>query len=77
MAGVRQTAKSPASFFSGTQLRNCGVNERESPPIIIKTEQSSSAISGEELSEILVAISGPKTPTEFITAVSTAYAVRT
>ena len=77
MAGVRQTARSPASFFSGTQLRSCGVNERESPPIIINPEQSLSAISGDEFKEMLVAKSGPKTPTEFITAVSIAYAVRT
>ena len=72
IAGVRQTARSPASFFSGIQLRSCGVNESDKPPIIIKPEQSRSAISGDEFNEMLVASSGPKTPTEFITAVSMA-----
>ena len=72
IAGVRQTAKSPACFFSGSHFLSCGVKESERPPIIIKAEQSCSAKSGVEFKEILVARSGPNTPTEFITAVSIA-----
>ena len=68
-------AKSFEVLISGFHLFSCGDLESANPPMQIRPEQICKANSGVFDKDNVVASKGPNTPTEFMTAVSIAYAV--